>query len=107
MIKKIAYTLLIFGFIGLSANAYTSQDEMYSEEAMINYGYSKDFVEVMQKLHAKSNGLPYDYHAEEDPVFTHQPFKALKRVIYYFDPASDNSQFLNHDIKPYPSFTDY
>ncbi len=87
--------------------AYTTQNEMYSEEAMINYGYSKDFVDVLQKTHARSNGQPYEYCPEEPAVFKLKPFKALQKLIYYVDPASDNSQFLNHEIKPYPSYTDY
>lgn len=107
MINKFIYVFLIFGFIELSASAYTTQDEMYSEEAMINYGYSRDFVEVLQKLHARSNGEPYDYQAEEHPIFKKQPFKAIKPLIYYFDPVSNNTQYLNHEIKPYPSASDY
>jgi len=106
--KNLIYLLLIF--IGISVQsvyAYTTQDEVYSEEAMINYGYSPDFVEMYNKIQARSNGEPYDYRAAEDPIYKYPPFKYLKPIIYYFDPSSDTSQFLRHEIRPYPGFHDY
>ncbi len=87
--------------------AYTTQEEVYSEEAMINYGYSPDFVEMYNKIQARSNGEPYDYHAAEDPIYKIPLFKLIKPIIYYFDPSSDTSQFLRHEIKPYPGYSDY
>lgn len=107
--KKFFIPLIFLSMIFTSnlANAYTTQEEVYSEESMINYGYSYDFVEMYNKIQARSNGEPYDYRPSEDPIYKYQPFKALKRVIYYFDPSSDTSQFLNHDIKPYPNYNDY
>ncbi len=101
---------VIFLSLFLSANvvnAYVTQDEVYSEESMINYGYSADFVEMYNKIQARSNGEPYDYKPSEDPIYKYQPFKSIKRLIYYLDPSSDTSQFLNHDIKNYPNYNDY
>ncbi|MBR1908424.1 hypothetical protein IJ818_05770 [bacterium] len=107
MKKFITLLLIIFGISAHSVYAYTTQDEVYSEEAMINYGYSPDFVEMYNKIQARSNGEPYDYRAAEDPIYKYPPFKYLKHIIYYFDPSSDTSQFLRHEIRPYPGFHDY
>ncbi len=105
------FVLILFAisvaFISKAAFAYTTQEEIYSEEAMINYGYSPDFVEMYNKIQARSNGEPYDYRAAEDPIYKYPPFKYIKHIIYYFDPSSDTSQFLRHEIKPYPSYSDY
>ena len=103
--------ILLFSIILFTSaqivSAYTTQEELYSEEAMINYGYSPDFVEMYNKIQARSNGEPYDYRAAEDPIYKIPIFKLIKPIIYYFDPSSDTSQFLRHQIKPYPGFTDY
>lgn len=98
---------LLLASVANCCGAYTTQEEIYSEEAMINYGYSPDFVEMYNKIQARSNGEPYDYRAEEDPVYKFPLFKLIKPIIYYFDPSSDTSQFLRHQIKPYPGYTDY
>ena len=74
---------VIFLSLFLSANvvnAYVTQDEVYSEESMINYGYSADFVEMYNKIQARSNGEPYDYKPSEDPIYKYQPFKSIKRL---------------------------
>ena len=98
---------VLFASFAQYSFAYTTQEEIYSEEAMINYGYSPDFVEMYNKIQARSNGEPYDYRAQEDPIYKIPIFKLIKPIIYYFDPSSDTSQFLRHEIKPYPGYTDY
>ena len=98
----------LYGY-GYSSYPYYSSSSTIAQvdPYMINYGYSADFVEMYNKIQARSNGEPYDYKPSEDPIYKYQPFKSIKRLIYYFDPSSDTSQFLNHDIKNYPNYNDY
>lgn len=106
MKSKFILTALIVSFISLQANAGVTPDEITSEENLRNSGYSDNIIHMVQKTKANARGEAYktnDQKQLEDDFFL---VRWVKRVFMYIDPALDNGDFLNHNIKSNPSPND-
>lgn len=106
MKSKFILTALIVSFISLQANAIVTPDEITSEENLRNSGYSDNIIHMVQKTKANAKGEAYKTHDQEQLEKDFFLVRWVKRVFMYIDPALDNGDFLNHNIKSNPSPND-
>ncbi len=93
--------LLILGLtalIALPACAELTVNDAMSEEYLLNHGYSKATVRVVEKSRAQINGEPLPEGIEKE--YYNQPIvKYVRRFFMYIDPALDDHKYMNdHSI---------
>ena len=84
----------------LPANAYLVTEESTSPEYLINNNYSVQTADLVQLEIAKN-------HNREYKSSRYVKKSIFRKLWEYFDPATDDGYLLQHDIKPYNSFTDW
>ena len=95
--------LIIISALALSmlpANAYMVTEEVTSPEYLINNNYSSQIADLVQLEIAKN-------HNREYKSGRYVKKSIFRKLWEYFDPATDDGYLLQHDIKPYSSFTDW
>ena len=84
----------------LPANAYLVTEELTSPEYLINNNFSAQTADLVQLEIAKN-------HNREYKSGRYQKKSIFRKIWEYFDPVADDGNLLQHDIKPYNSFTDW
>ena len=95
---------LFVAFMALPCSAGVTVEESTDAEFLLNSGYSELAVEDFFMLKNRANGKPVEPLYEKSQ---NKFIKACKRIYSYVDPAVDSHDRLHHDIKPYPSCSDF
>lgn len=90
--KLILSVILTFTFV-LSADAYATNDEITSTEALINYNYSAVAAEHVQLVKAQNANKPY-----RNPRYAKKRW--WRKVWEYIDFGTDDGYLMQHDINP-------
>jgi hypothetical protein len=98
--------LLTIILLGVAANARDlTTDGTSSREYLINHGHSDAMVDIIEKSKFQANGdaKPKKINWLAPITF---PFKVLRGVHSYLDPALDQETFMNHEFKITPRYDD-
>ena len=82
------------------AIAYDITEETTTPEYLINHGYSAITADHVQLEKARSENREYK-------TLKYRKWPWWKKVWAYIDLGTDEETLLQHDIKPYQSFTDW
>ncbi len=103
---KLLLSALIFTFVILPGFTEITTQDSTSSDYLYSHGHSEAVVDIVQMTKAGINGEEYITSAEarraNDPKF----IRWIKNIFIYLDPALDDGKFMNHDIKPSPSYED-
>lgn len=99
MKKNLLILSLLAGVIALPACAELTVEDSSSREYLLKHNYSQSTVEIIERGRASANGEEY-VKAPVRPCYQKGPIKWIRSVFIYLDPALDDGQFMNHDIKP-------
>lgn len=96
MKKILAITMILFAFAGISY-AYMTVEQARSAEQLRNEGYSKSTIQLVQQESGEYNPKP-----------TNKFQKTGFRIWNWWEASSPKARDnVNHEIKTYPSYTDY
>lgn len=96
--KIILLSVIAISF--LQAFAYDITEETTTPEYLINHGYSSVTAEHVQLEKARSENREYK-------TLKYRKWPWWKKLWGYIDRGVDEDTLLQHDIKPYQSFTDW
>lgn len=104
--KEKLLVIAMLALITLPASAELTTADTSSADYIIDSGYSSTAAEMVDRAKARVNGVKYESQSEKE----YKAMPAWKRhlidVDAYWDPATDQDTFMNHDIKMTPSADD-
>lgn len=90
----------------LPASSKVTVEETTTDEYMQNSGYSSTMVDMANYAKATANGEKYISNREKKLNSYGPVTRFFHKVFSYLDPAQDEGDFMNHDIKMYPQTDD-
>ena len=97
MKKKFIYIVIALFFAQVQANAGITTEEQFSEQYIINHGYSEEMFRLMNLQHNQILGVK---PTMSDDAKIYRPWEnAVRRFFMYIDPGLDDERFMQHDIK--------
>ena len=103
---KKRFFLLAAALIALPVMATISVEETTDPSYLSGHGHSQDVVDVVQMSKANFYGETYVSSGQAKYANSIAPVRWIRKIFMYFDPALDNGEFMQHDIKSNPSVSD-
>lgn len=94
--KKLCLFAILF-CCTLPAMATITTEEQFSDEYILNHGYSEEMSRLMNLSHSQIIGekIPVSEY-----VHIYRPWQnGIRKFLMYLDPGLDDEQFGNHQIK--------
>lgn len=97
MKKILLYALISVSFMQLQSMAVITTEEQFSEDYIINHGYSTEMARLMRLQHDQINGI---HPTMSENTHVYRPWENLgRRFLMYLDPGLDDERFMQHDTK--------
>ncbi len=90
----------------LPAFSKVTIEQMTTDEYMQNSGYSSTMIDMANYSKATANGEKYVSNREKQLNSYGPVTRFFHRIFSYLDPAQDEGDFMNHDVKMYPQIND-
>ena len=103
---KKRFFLLAAALIALPVMATISVEETTDPVYLSGHGHSKDAVDVVQMSKANLFGETYVPSEQAKYANSIAPVRWIRKIFTYLDPALENNEFMQHDIKSSPSASD-
>jgi hypothetical protein len=97
MKKILLFFVISLCFFQVQASAEITTEEQFSEEYILNHGYSQEMYRLMNLQHNQIVGNKSSL-SEKEKIY--KPWQnGVRRFLMYLDPALDDENFMRHDIK--------
>jgi len=94
--KKLSIIIALL-LVQLQVGATITTEEQFSEEYIINHGYSEEMSRLMNLQHDQILGIP---PTMSENVNLYRPWQnGVRKFLMYLDPGLDDEKFMQHDIK--------
>lgn len=97
--KKLLALLFVYCAVSASSYAYITTDDTVSEKYIQNHGHSDEMSRLIDLQHAQINGVKTEYvqPAKWYNKWTDRHL-VVRRIFNYFDPATDDGNFMQNNI---------
>ena len=103
---KKRFFLLAAALIALPVMATLTVEESTDPAYLYGHGHSQDAVDVVQMSKANVYGETYVPTEQAKYGNAIAPVRWIRKIFMYFDPALENGEFMQHDIKSSPNVSD-